>query len=120
AGAEAGGAAHDHNARSGVAHNKAADEQDCLESARELLSSLPSNNLEEPPVRPADLGPEEICELTDTDAELDTVIPDSANQPYDMHAVIERVLDNGEFCEIHAEFAKNIICGFGPVAGTPT
>jgi propionyl-CoA carboxylase beta chain len=111
------GGAHAHNAKSGVAHYQAADEQDCLEFARELLSYLPSNNLEEPPVRPADLGPEEICELTDTDAELDTVIPDSANQPYDMHAVIEHVLDDGEFCEVHADFAKNIICGFGRVEG---
>src|SRR5258707_3651755 len=105
------GGAHAHNAKSGVAHYRAADEQDCLEFARELLSYLPSNNLEDPPVLTPALGPEEICELTDEDAELDTVIPDSANQPYDMHTVIEHVLDDGEFCEIHSEFAKNIICG---------
>ena len=111
------GGAHAHNAKSGVAHYQAADELDCLEFARELLSYLPSNNLEEPPVLPTALGPEEICELTDQDAELDTLIPDSANQPYDMHAVVEHVLDEGEFCEIHAEFAKNIICGFGRVEG---
>ncbi len=111
------GGAHAHNAKSGVAHYRAADEQDCLEFARELLSYLPSNNLEDPPVLTPALGPEEICELTDEDAELDTVIPDSANQPYDMHTVIEHVLDDGEFCEIHSEFAKNIICGFGRVAG---
>src|SRR5258706_5647067 len=111
------GGAHAHNAKSGVAHYQAADEQDCLEFARELLSYLPSNNLEDPPVLTPALGPEEICELTDEDAELDTVIPDSANQPYDMHTVIEHVLDDGEFCEIHSGFAKNIICGFGRVAG---
>jgi propionyl-CoA carboxylase beta chain len=113
------GGAHAHNAKSGVAHYQAADEQDCLDFARELLSYLPSNNLEDPPVLPPDLGADEICELTEADAELDTLIPDSANQPYDMHAVVEHVLDDGEFCEIHAGFAKNIICGFGRVAGTP-
>ncbi len=113
------GGAHAHNAKSGVAHYQAADEQDCLDFARDLLSYLPSNNLEEPPALPPSLGPEEICELTDADAELDTVIPDSANQPYDMHTVVEHVLDDGEFCEVHAEFAKNIICGFGRVEGAP-
>jgi propionyl-CoA carboxylase beta chain len=111
------GGAHAHNAKSGVAHYQAADEQDCLEFARALLSYLPSNNLEDPPVLPADLGPEEMCELTEADAELDTVIPDSSNQPYDMHTVIEHVLDDGEFCEIHADFARNIVCGFGRVEG---
>src|ERR1700760_2980996 len=111
------GGAHAHNVKSGVAHYQAADEDDCLEFARELLSYLPSNNMEEPPQLPAELGPEEIVELTDSDAELDTITPDSANQPYDMHAVIEHILDDGEFCEIHAGFAKNIICGFGRVEG---
>jgi len=111
------GGAHAHNAKSGVAHYQAPDEQDCMEFARELLSYLPSNNLEDPPVLPPALGPGEICELTGSDAELDTLIPDSANQPYDMHAVVEHVLDDGEFCEVHAGFAKNIICGFGRVEG---
>ncbi len=111
------GGAHAHNEKSGVAHYQAADEQDCLDFARDLLSYLPSNNLEDPPVRPADADPEEICEVTEEDAELDTLIPDSANQPYDMHEVIAHILDDGEFCEIHADFAKNIICGFGRVEG---
>ncbi len=111
------GGAHAHNEKSGVAHYQAADEQDCLDFARDLLSYLPSNNLEDPPVRPAGADPDEICQVTDEDAELDTLIPDSANQPYDMHEVIEHILDDGEFCEIHAGFAKNIICGFGRVEG---
>jgi len=111
------GGAHAHNAKSGVAHYQATDEQDCLDFARELLSYLPSNNLDDPPVLAAALDPEAICELTEEDAELDTLIPDSANQPYDMHAVIEHVLDDGEFCEIHSEFAKNIVVGFGRVEG---
>jgi len=113
------GGAHAHNAKSGVAHYQAVDEQDCLDFARELLSYLPSNNLEQPPVLPRGLDPETICELTDSDAELDTLIPDSANQPYDMHQVIGHVLDDGEFCEIHAAFAKNIVVGFGRVQGAP-
>jgi propionyl-CoA carboxylase beta chain len=115
------GGAHAHNAKSGVAHYQAADEQDCLDFARELLSYLPSNNLDDPPTRPPvfqdALDPETICDLTSADAELDTLIPDSANQPYDMHSVIEHVLDDGGFCEIHAEFAKNIVVGFGRVEG---
>jgi len=107
------GGAKTHNSRSGVAHFVAADEADCLDLARALLSYLPSNNLEDPPVftADADLG------LSDVDRSLDTVIPDSAAQPYDMHTVIAAVLDDGEFLEVHALFAPNILCGFGRVEG---
>jgi len=112
------GGAQAHNAKSGVAHYRAADERDCLDFARELLSYLPSNNLDEPPTVPSGLDAEAVCELTESDIELDTAIPDSANQPYDMHRVIEHILDDGEFCEVHADFAKNIVCGFGRVEGT--
>jgi propionyl-CoA carboxylase beta chain len=112
------GGAHAHNVKSGVAHYQAADEQDCLEFARELLSYLPSNNLEEPPAAAADADPASVLEITDSDAELDTLIPDSPRQPYDMHTVIEHVLDDGEFLEIHAGFAQNIIVGFGRVDGS--
>ncbi len=111
------GGAHAHSVKSGVAHYQASDEQDCLEFARELLSYLPSNNLEDPPVLPVSGDADAICELTDYDAELDTAIPDSANQPYDMHNVIEHILDDGEFLEIHAGFAKNIVVGFGRIEG---
>jgi propionyl-CoA carboxylase beta chain len=112
------GGAHAHNTRSGVAHYEAADEQDCLDFARELLSYLPSNNLEDPPVRDGNgADPAAVLEITQLDAELDELIPDSAGQPYDMHAVITRVLDDEEFCEIHAGFAQNIIVGFGRVDG---
>ncbi|MHB1596773.1 MAG: acyl-CoA carboxylase subunit beta [Streptosporangiaceae bacterium] len=111
------GGAQAHNVKSGVAHYQATDEQDCLDFARELLSYLPSNNLDEPPVLPTGIDPEAACEITDQDTELDTLIPDSASQPYDMHAVIEHVLDDGAFCEIHAGFAKNIVVGFGRVEG---
>jgi propionyl-CoA carboxylase beta chain len=110
------GGAHAHNVKSGVAHYQAADEQDCLAFARDLLSYLPSNNLEEPPAGPPAEG---ALEVTDTDRELDTLIPDSPRQPYDMHAVIEHVLDGGDFLEIHAGFAPNIVVGFGRVDGMP-
>jgi len=111
------GGALAHNSKSGVAHYQAADEQDCLDFARELLSYLPSNNLEDPPAYPPSADPEAICELSEEDTELDTLIPDSANQPYDIHDVVTRVLDDGEFCEIHAGFARNIVVGFGRVEG---
>jgi propionyl-CoA carboxylase beta chain len=112
------GGAHAHNVKSGVAHYQASDEQDCLAFARDLLSYLPSNNLEEPPVSPAD-DPAGVLAVTDDDAELDTLIPDSPRQPYDMHAVIGHVLDDSEFLEIHAGFAQNIVVGFGRVDGSP-
>jgi propionyl-CoA carboxylase beta chain len=117
------GGAHAHNVKSGVAHYQAKDEEDCLEFARQLLSYLPSNNLEEPPVLAGAMlagpsaGADEILGVSDADAELDTLIPDSARQPYDMHTVIEHVLDDGEFLEIHAGFAQNIIVGFGRIEG---
>ena len=111
------GGAHAHAVRSGVAHYQARDEEDCFDFARELLSYLPSNNLEEPPVSGAPADPDAVVESTDADAELDTLIPDSPNQPYDMHAVIAGVLDDGEFLEVHAGFAPNIIVGFGRVEG---
>src|ERR1700760_547277 len=85
---ELGGAAT-HMTRSGVAHYQAADEADCIEFAKLLLSYLPSNNLDEPPAFPA--VPD--YEVSPADEELDTLVPDSPNQPYDMHRVIEAVLD---------------------------
>ncbi len=110
------GGAHAHGAKSGVAHYQATGEQDCIDFARELLSYLPSNNMEDAPRleygKPADLT------LEATDDELDTLIPDSPNQPYDMHEVITRVVDDGEFLEIHAAFAPNIVVGFGRVEGS--
>jgi propionyl-CoA/long-chain acyl-CoA carboxylase carboxyl transferase subunit len=111
------GGAHAHNTRSGVAHYQAKDEDDCLSFARELLSYLPSNNLDDPPALAEAGGDQAVLEITDSDAELDGLIPDSPNQPYDMHDVITRVLDDGEFLEIHAGFAQNIVVGFGRVEG---
>src|ERR1700742_4337493 len=111
------GGAHAHAVKSGGAHYQARDEDDCFDYARELLSYLPSNNLEEPPMVGAPVDPVAAEEVTSADLELDTLIPDSPNQPYDMHTVIAGVLDDGEFLEVHAGFAPNIIVGLGPVAG---
>jgi propionyl-CoA carboxylase beta chain len=107
------GGAHTHNTKSGVAHFQAADENDCLDTARALLSYLSSNNMETPPA----YGSAVTLDVTAEDIELDTFIPDSSNQPYDMHQIIERIVDDGEFLEVHALFAPNIICGFGRVEG---
>jgi propionyl-CoA carboxylase beta chain len=113
------GGAHAHSVKSGVAHYQAKDEDDCLGFARELLSYLPSNNLDEPPPLAARLPVEQDAALTVTedDTVLDSVIPDSPNQPYDMHQVITQVLDDGDFLEVHAGFAPNIVVGFGRVEG---
>jgi propionyl-CoA carboxylase beta chain len=109
------GGARTHNTRSGNAHYLASDEEDAIDYVRALLSYLPSNNVDEPPAYPvtADLS------VTDADRELDTLIPDSANQPYDIHRVVEHVLDDGEFIEVHALYAQNIVVGFGRVEGRP-
>jgi propionyl-CoA carboxylase beta chain len=109
------GGARAHATRSGVAHYQAAGEQDAIEYARLLLSYLPSNNLEEPPALPA----EPDYQLSAADEELDALIPDSPGQPYDIHRVIEAVLDPGTFTEVHEGFARNIVVGFGRVAGMP-
>jgi propionyl-CoA carboxylase beta chain len=108
------GGAHAHGVKSGVAHYQATDETDCIDFARDLLSYLPSNNLEDAPVRAAEVS----VDINETDTELDTLIPDSPNQPYDMHEVITRVLDDGEFLETHSGFAPNILTGFGRVEGS--
>ncbi|MFJ2838638.1 acyl-CoA carboxylase subunit beta [Nocardia sp. NPDC087230] len=113
------GGAHTHMTKSGVAHYVASGEQDALDYVKDLLSYLPSNNRAEAP-RHAPTDPINGAiedSLTDEDLELDTIIPDSPNQPYDMHEVITRLLDDDEFLEVQAERAMNIICGFGRVDG---
>jgi propionyl-CoA carboxylase beta chain len=102
-----------HNTRSGNAHYLAADEEDAISFVRTLIGFLPQNNLEDPPI----FGVENGLELNDGDRDLDTLIPDSPNQPYDMHEVISRVLDDGDFLEIHALFAPNLVVGFGRIDG---
>jgi propionyl-CoA carboxylase beta chain len=110
------GGARTHNTKSGNAHYLAEDENDAIDYAKALLSYLPSNNLDDPPTFDSEV---DALEITDGDRELDTFMPDSANQPYDMHAVIEHVLDADEFLEVQALYAPNIIVGFGRVEGRP-
>src|SRR6476620_10651400 len=107
------GGARTHNTKSGVAHYMGSDEDDALDYVKALLSYLPSNNLDEPPVYDdaSDLEP------TDVDLALDSLIPDSPNQPYDMHTVIESVLDDQEFLEVQPLMAPNLVIGFGRVEG---
>ncbi|CUR57089.1 propionyl-CoA carboxylase beta subunit [metagenome] len=109
------GGARTHNTKSGNAHYMGADEADAIDYVKALLSYLPQNNLDEAVVyeQPADLT------VTDLDLSLDTLIPDSPNQPYDMHTVIEAVLDDEEFLEVQPLFAPNILIGFGRVEGRP-
>ena len=109
---ELGGAAT-HAAKSGVAHFISPDEEACLDDARYLLSFLPQNNVDPPPyTEPSDPRDRE-------DPELDTLIPDEPTKPYDIKAVIRRVVDDGEFLEIHERFAMNIVCGFARLGGHP-
>jgi propionyl-CoA carboxylase beta chain len=105
------GGAMSHNAKSGVAHFAAENEDACLEDARYLLSFLPQNNLETAPrVHPSD-------DPLRMDRELDAVVPDSPNKPYDMRDVIRYVVDDGEFYEVHEHYARNIVCGFSRLDG---
>jgi propionyl-CoA carboxylase beta chain len=114
------GGGHTHMAKSGLAHYVASGEQDAFDYVRDLLSYLPPNNYADPPryPSPAPAGPIEET-LTEEDLELDTLIPDSPNQPYDMHEVITRILDDDEFLEIQEGYASNIVVGFGRIDGRP-
>jgi propionyl-CoA carboxylase beta chain len=107
---ELGGAAT-HAMKSGVAHFVSPDEEACLEDARYLISFLPQNNLDPPPYsEPADPPTRE-------DEELDRIIPDNPNKPYDIKDVITRVVDEGEFFEVHERWAENLVCGFARLGG---
>src|SRR5256886_3237512 len=105
------GGAMSHNTKSGVAHFASEDEAACLEDCRYLISFLPQNNLQTPPrVAPRD-DPQRM------DAELDHVVPDNPNKPYDMRDVVRLIVDEGEFFEVHEHYALNIICGFARLDG---
>ena len=105
------GGADVHGATSGVAHFVYDSELECLTALRTLLSYLPSNNLESPPVRGSADPPDR------RDEALLDIVPDEANKPYDMHDVIRRVVDGGEFLEVHADYATNLVIGFARLAG---
>ncbi len=108
---EALGGALAHNARSGVAHFAADDEPSAIRLTRELLSYLPSNNAEDPPVVPCDDDPFR------EDAELKALVPANPNRPYDMKEVIRSVVDDHHFFEVQEHFGKNLITGFARLNG---
>jgi propionyl-CoA carboxylase beta chain len=105
------GGAVTHNEISGVAHFMAHDDQECLATVRELLSFLPSNNLDDAPRKATQDDPARA------DAALDTMIPEESNQPYDMVDVIARVVDDGYLFQVQEHFARNIVVGFARMAG---
>jgi propionyl-CoA carboxylase beta chain len=110
------GGATTHNATSGVAHHLAPSEADAIAYVKDLLAHLPSNNLSEPPV----LEPHDESDplvVDEGDLELDAIVPDSDNQPYDMTRVVRQVLDDGDLLQVHELFAPNVVVGFGRVEG---
>jgi acetyl-CoA carboxylase carboxyltransferase component len=110
---EALGGAAVHTGVSGVAHLAARDEAEALDHVRRLLAHLPQNNLADPP-RVASADPTDRMDI-----ELDAVIPDESSRPYDMHDVLRRVFDDGEFFELQPAWAGNILIGFARLAGRP-
>jgi propionyl-CoA carboxylase beta chain len=105
------GGADTHNVRSGVAHFEGENDAETLAMVRELLSFIPSNNLDDPPVLPTDDDPNR------RDPTLADIVPENPNKPYDMHQIIRAVVDDGYFLEVQPAFAPNIICGFARFAG---
>jgi acetyl-CoA carboxylase carboxyltransferase component len=107
------GGAMSHATKSGVATFVSADEKSCLDDVRYLMSFLPSNNLEEPPVLHSGDDPNRLC------PELSDMMPESPNQPYDMKQVIAAVVDDGDFFEYFAHWAGSIVCGLARLDGRP-
>jgi len=105
------GGAMVHNEKSGVAHFAADTELECIDLIKNLLSFIPNNNLED------SLSVESTDDINRMDKELDKIIPDSPNKPYDMHEVIKKIIDNGDFLEVHKHYAKNLIVGFAKFNG---
>jgi acetyl-CoA carboxylase carboxyltransferase component len=107
------GGAMTHNAKSGVAHFAAEDDADCINQVKRLLSFLPLNNLEDPPLSPV------RDPIDRRDPGLTTIVPEQANRPYDMKELVRKVVDDGDFFEAHAHYAKNIVVGFARLGGRP-
>ena len=105
------GGARVHSETSGVAHFTAPDDAACLMQLRELLSYLPLNNGDDPPFLATEDDPNRMDEA------LDSIVPDSSDQPYDMKQVVKHIVDDGKFFEVHARFAKNILVGFARLGG---
>jgi propionyl-CoA carboxylase beta chain len=107
------GGARTHNTRTGNSHYLAENEDDAIDYVKALLSYLPSNNMDATPHLP----PTETLEKKTSDIALDTLIPDSPNQPYDMKILIQALVDEAEFLEVHALYAPNIVVGFARIEG---
>ncbi|MGC9354871.1 MAG: acyl-CoA carboxylase subunit beta [Mariniphaga sp.] len=107
------GGAQTHSTRSGVAHFTGDDEEQTLMMIRELVSFLPANNMEDPPVK-STIDPSDRI-----DEKLQELVPADPNKPYDMHEIIQSVIDNNHFLEVQPQYAKNIICGFARFGGQP-
>ncbi len=105
------GGARTHNEISGVAHFSVRDDRECLRLLRDLLGYLPANNLDDAPRRATSDS------IDREDEALDRLVPDSPNQPYDMHDLVHSIADDGEFLEVHRLFARNIIVGFARLGG---
>jgi len=100
-----------HNEKSGVAHFAADNEEQCVAAIRKLMSYLPQNNMEEPPlVRSTD-------DPLRTEQTLDSLVPDSSSKPYDIKEALHLIVDDGEFFEVHEHFAQNIVVGFARLNG---
>src|SRR5438874_3479431 len=107
------GGAETHNQISGVAHFAADSDEDCLATIRELLSFIPSNNLEDPPRRPSG------DDVNRVDPKLDSFIPESPNQPYEIRELIKTIADDEHFLEVHQHYARNLVVGFIRLNGAP-
>jgi propionyl-CoA carboxylase beta chain len=107
------GGASTHESKSGVSHFTEPDELTCIARLRELLSFMPGNNAEDPPVMPTQDPPDRA------DAALDSVVPLESNKPYDIKKIINAVVDDGRFLEVHESYAKNIVVGFARFDGRP-
>jgi acetyl-CoA carboxylase carboxyltransferase component len=105
------GGAMTHNSKSGVAHFAAQDEEYCLGLIRQLLTYIPQNNLEDPPFFPTADPADRL------DEELQAIVPDNPNKPYDMKDIIRRVVDDGHFFEVHEHWAQNVVVGFARFGG---
>ena len=105
------GGAMTHNSVSGVSHFICNDDEETLMTIRELIGFIPSNNMEDAPILPVTDEVSRVCH------ELDNVVPEDPNMPYDIHDIIEPICDQQYFFEVQPEFAKNIVIGFGRLAG---
>ncbi len=105
------GGAMTHNQNSGVAHFAADDEKQCLQMIRSLIGYLPSNNLEDPPLRKVEDDPKRLA------PELQSVIPENSKKPYDVKIIIHSIVDNHQFFEVQQHYAQNIVIGFATLSG---